>query len=157
MPRRSRYNRLFPFRKPDCWIRFYPEMIVLEVSLFQETFYKSLTIETKAVFIGLLMLYYEKGQLAYDPYDLADTLSVNPADLQNSVQELEQVCDPIYHRPLVAFLRDEHNLLHLYIPIVDHRVRPMNTRAIDLYRQAGEFSRLTREEKEERLRRDVAA
>jgi len=132
-------------------------MIVLEVSLFQETFYKSLTIETKAVFIGLLMLYYEKGMLEYDPYDLADTLSINPADLQNSIQELEQVYDPNYHRPLVAFLRDEHNFLRLYIPIVDDRVRPMNTRAIDLYRQAGEFSILTREEKEELLRRSRAA
>ncbi|MFZ9835418.1 MAG: hypothetical protein ACO3D2_05235 [Holophagaceae bacterium] len=157
MPSRRRYSGLFSLLKPDCWVRSYPELVVLEVALFKEPFFKTLTIEARTVFIGLLMMCYENCSLIYDHYDLADYLAINRADFQNSVQELERTYDPYFNRPLVEFYRDENNLRHLYMPIVDRKIRPKVLQAKDLYRQTGRFSRLTREQKEELLGRHEAA
>jgi hypothetical protein len=105
----------------------------------------------------LAILCYEKVTVEYDPWDLAKLFNINPADLQNAVQELEKVYDPSCLQPLVRFIVDTHNTRHLYMPLIDRKVRPMVLRAKDLYRKSGKFARLTKAEKREMLRRHDAA
>ena len=153
---RGRYRQLFR-RRIVCWVKHYPQLIVLEVALFQEPFFLKLSIEAKAVFIQLLILCYQSPTVEYDAWDLTELFQIHIADFRKAIQELEGIYDPYYHQPLICFLRDENNVSHLHLPLVDRRVRPMVLRARYLYQKSGRFSRRTREEKEERLRRDEAA
>ena len=109
------------------------------------------------MFTQLLILCYQSPTVEYDAWDLAELFQIHIADFRKAVQELENIYDPYYHQPLISFLRDENNISHLHLPLVDRRVRPMVLRARYLYQKSGRFSRRTREEKEERLRRDEAA
>jgi len=153
---RGRYRQLFS-RKIVCWVKHYPQLIVLEVALFQEPFFLKLSIEAKAVFTQLLILCYQRPTVEYDPWDLAELFHVHIADFKNAIQELESKYDPFYNQPLINFLKDEKNKIHLYVPLINRRIRPMIMRALSLYRKSGKFSRLSRAEKEKLLRNDEAA